>query len=107
MDGQTLFHPIDKANALNKFLTNIFSITVIQNHASIGPDPPLQQMDTLKISDSEVLDQLQIMNISKPSGPDSVSPRILKYVALAIHSSGQIIQYCYSYTCLQKQIVYR
>ena len=28
VDGQTLFHSIDKANALNKFFTNISSITV-------------------------------------------------------------------------------
>ena len=41
---------------------------VPQNHAPIGPDPPLQRMDTLRILDSEVLDQLQIMNISKPAG---------------------------------------
>ena len=47
--------------------------------------PPLQRMDTLRISDSEVLDQVQIMNISKSSSPDHVSPRIFKYVALAIH----------------------
>ena len=85
MDGQTLFHPMDKANALNNFFTNISSITVPENHTLIGPDPPLQTMDTFRILDSEVLDQLQIMNISKPSGPDSVSPRILKYIAPAIH----------------------
>ena len=54
----------DKANALNNFFTNISSITVPENHALIGPDPPLQTMNTFRILDSEVIDQLQIMNIS-------------------------------------------
>lgn len=82
VNGQTLFHPMDKANALNKFFTNISTIDVSQNLVHNVPDPPLQQMNTLFIKDTEVLDQLQTINISKPSGPDSISPRILKHIYL-------------------------
>lgn len=82
VNGQTLFHPMDKANALNKFFTNISTIDVSQNLVHNVPDPPLQQMNTLFIKDTEVLDQLQTINISKTSGPDSISPRILKHIYL-------------------------
>lgn len=82
VNGQTLFHHIEKANALNKFFINISTIDVSQNLIHNVPDLPLQQMKTLFIKDTEVLDQLQTINISKPSGPDSISPRILKHIYL-------------------------
>lgn len=84
VNGQTLFHPIDKANAFNNFFTNISTISVSQNLAHNVPDPPLHHMNTHYITDNEVLDQLQAINISKPSGPDSITPRILKQVAHVI-----------------------
>jgi hypothetical protein len=30
------------------------------------------------ITEEDVLDQLKILNISKPPGPDGISPRVLK-----------------------------
>lgn len=54
VNGQTLFHPIDKANALNKFFTNISTIDVSHNLVHNASDPPLQQMNTFFITDTEV-----------------------------------------------------
>ena len=50
-----------------------------------GPGPPLHQMGTIHITESEVLDQLQIINACKPLGPDTVSPKVLKQIAQSIY----------------------
>ena len=85
INGQTLFHPIEKANALNNFFT---SISCIQSQPELppqGPGPPLHQMGTLHITESEVLDQLQIINTCKPPGTDTVSPKVLKQIPQSIY----------------------
>ena len=57
MDGQTLFHPRDKTNALNKFFKiNISSITISQNLIRTGLEPK-QCMDIIQITENGVLDQ--------------------------------------------------
>ena len=42
-------------------------------------------MGTLHITESEVLDQLHIINTCKPPGPDNVSPKVLKQIAQSIY----------------------
>lgn len=57
MDGQTLFHPRDKTDALNKFFKiNISSITISQNLTPTGLEPK-QCMDIIQITENGVLDQ--------------------------------------------------
>lgn len=80
-----MFHPIDKANAINKFFTDISCINDEPDLPPQGPGPPLHHMETFRITENEVLDQLQIINICKPSGPDGVSPQVLKYTAQSIY----------------------
>jgi hypothetical protein len=36
------------------------------------------------ITEQEILDQLKILNVNKPAGPDGVSPRLLKDIAFSI-----------------------
>jgi hypothetical protein len=36
------------------------------------------------ITEQEILDQLKILNVNKPAGPDGVSPRLLKDIAYSI-----------------------
>jgi hypothetical protein len=36
------------------------------------------------ITEQEILDQLKIVNVNKPAGPDGVSPRLLKDIAYSI-----------------------
>ena len=42
-------------------------------------------MGTLHVTESEVLDQLHIINTCKSPGPDSVSPKVLKQIAQSIY----------------------
>lgn len=46
---------------------------------------PLHQIETIHITGSEVLDQLQIIYTCKPLGLDIVSPKVLKLVAQSIY----------------------
>jgi hypothetical protein len=36
------------------------------------------------LTEQEILDQLKILNVNKPAGPDGVSPRLLKDIADSI-----------------------
>jgi hypothetical protein len=36
------------------------------------------------ITEQEILDQLKILNVNKPAGPDGVSPILLKDIAYSI-----------------------
>ena len=36
------------------------------------------------ITEQEILDQLKVLNVNKPAGPDGVSPRLLKDIAYSI-----------------------
>ena len=52
------------------------SISCIQCQLELPPQglgPPLHQMEAIHITESEVLDQLQIINTFKSPGPDTVS----------------------------------
>ena len=42
-------------------------------------------MKAIHITENEVKDQLQILNICKPPGPDTVSPKVLKQIAQSMY----------------------
>ncbi|XP_071176621.1 uncharacterized protein [Mytilus edulis] len=44
-------------------------------------EPPPCHLNKFVITEKEILDQLKILNVNKPAGPDGISPRILKEVA--------------------------
>lgn len=83
--GQTLFHPVDKAKAFNKYFAEISSLPVEPQLPDLplhGPGPP-NHMNNLIISDQDVLDQIHILNVTKPSGPDGIPPLIIKkYISI-------------------------
>jgi hypothetical protein len=54
-----------------------WSITENINPVNICPD--------FLITEEEVKDQLDILNCTKPSGPDGVAPRILRHVSQSIN----------------------
>ena len=69
-------HPLEKANTLNKHFANI---------SKIEDPPPLPEethpnfsLNDIIITEQDVCDQIQALNTSKPSGPDEISPRLLK-----------------------------
>ncbi|VDI01051.1 Hypothetical predicted protein [Mytilus galloprovincialis] len=78
-EGQIFLHPVNKAELLNSHFSNISKIDVEPELPNNVPDPPFK-MEEIIITEEEVLDQLKNLNCNKPSGPDGVSPRILKEI---------------------------
>lgn len=78
------FHPMEKANVLNEHFA---SVSTINNEPGIplhAPGPPNFLLDDFIITEQEVLDHLQVLNVTKPSGPDSMSPLVLRNIAKSI-----------------------
>ena len=70
-----------------KFLINISKKF---SHIEEEPDLPTENINPVNtcpdflITEGEVKDQLEILNCTKPSGPDGVAPRILRHVSQSI-----------------------
>ncbi|CAG2185269.1 unnamed protein product [Mytilus edulis] len=82
-EGQIFLHPVNKAELLNSHFSNISKIDIEPELPNNVPDPPFK-MEEIIITEEEVLDQLKNLNCNKPSGPDGVSPRILKEIKSGI-----------------------
>ena len=82
--GQILIHPIDKAEALNKFYSKISNIGEDKDIPEHGPGPPDVTIENIFFNEQEVADQLSTLDSSKPPGPDGVTPRILKQINTSI-----------------------
>jgi len=39
---------------------------------------PVSPIDNIKISETEVVEELKMLNVHKPCGPDQICPRVLK-----------------------------
>lgn len=71
---------MEKANLLNDHFASVSTINnepVIQMH---GPGPPNYLLDDFIFTEQEVLDQLQLLNVTKPSGTDSNIRNIAKSI---------------------------
>ncbi|CAG2220486.1 unnamed protein product [Mytilus edulis] len=79
-DGQIFIHPLDKSEILNNHFADIANID-IEPEIPDNNEPPPCHLNKFVITEKEILDQLKILNVNKPAGPDSISPRILKEVA--------------------------
>ena len=79
-EGRIIIHPTEKCDIFNKYFADI---------SNIENEPNLPNEDfardyicpELLITEQEVKDQLEILNNSKPSGPDGVAPTILRSVS--------------------------
>ena len=87
-----IFHSIDKANTLNKYFSDISSLCSEPELPEHGPGPPSMFSNSgkippdLVISEDEVINQLKLLDNSKPPGVDGVSPKILKELTSSISS---------------------
>ena len=83
-DGQICIHSSDvKAEILNTHFSNIVNIDsepVISDN--VAPLPC--HLNEFIITEQEILDQLKFLNVNKPTGPNGVSPRLLKDIAYSI-----------------------
>jgi hypothetical protein len=79
VNGDMFFHPVDKANSINNYFT---SVSNIDSEPDLPDVPPLApcELSGIVINEQEVYDQFQILNISKPAGPDNLPPKFLKAV---------------------------
>ena len=69
-----------KATLFNSYFCE--QSTVDDTNASLPPaNRPTSKLDNITISETDVLDALSNINTSKASGPDLISPRILKEAA--------------------------
>lgn len=79
------FHPRDKANVINEFF---IKISTLDNKPYLPPHdqcpgPPLCELNNIINTEQEVVEQLQsLINIS--SGPDVISPRVLRHISCSI-----------------------
>ena len=82
-DDEIFIYPSDNAEILNTHFSNISNIDN-EPDLSYNVTPPPYQLNEFIITEQEVLDQLNILNINKPGGPDGISPRLLKHIAYSI-----------------------
>ena len=94
LDGTVANSDVDKANLLNSFFCSCFN----RSHPPIQhqPTPDIDSStcpEELLCTDSEVCEMLAALNVTKSSGPDGISPRMLKalHPALLLLSPGCLI----------------
>ena len=76
-NGRPQIHPLDKAQTLNEHFVGI---------STVGDEPELPQnpsnpdfnLNSIIILEQDVKDQLDNLNVSKPGGPDEISPKLIK-----------------------------
>ena len=76
-NGQPQIHPLDKAQTLNEHFVGISTVgdepELLQN-----PNNPDFNLNHIIILEQDVKDQLDKLNVSKPGGPDEISPKLIK-----------------------------
>ena len=87
-DGQTTTDDYDKANLLNEQFADQSRLDA-ENRIIPGatiPNPEVPILDSITITESEVLKLLNSLNVNKSCGPDNLPPEILKLIAILIVS---------------------
>ena len=83
VNGEIYYHPIDKANAINDYFATVSSLDVEPEIPNIPPLAPCELSDIV-VSEQEIFDQFQILNVNKPGGPDNLPPKFLKAIFQSI-----------------------
>ncbi len=87
-DGKTIRKQSDIANIFNIFFTGVGRIDTQQKKPAFSEILPNSNPDGFRfgrISPHLVLQLLTTLNISKPAGPDELSPEFLRKVAIFIY----------------------
>ena len=83
-NGEAVHENHTKSNVFNEYFS---SQCQLDDHDL--PIPPFNHLSdnrlhNLDLSEKNIIDHLKILNLSKASGPDGISPRMLKHTALSI-----------------------
>ena len=74
----------EKVNCLNEYFTSISTISEEQPVLPILNPKTEAKLDQIVITEQEVIDMLETLNIHKASGPDGISNRMMKLVAKSL-----------------------
>ncbi len=77
-DGNEAISDEDKTELLNKFFSKQSTIDDSLNRLPPTTPLPLHNLSTILISPTDVIDAISLVNPSKASGPDLISPRLLR-----------------------------
>ena len=83
-NNQSQMHDHEKVECLNSYFTSVSSITT---EPPLIPDLVLKtysKLDSIAITEEEVIDILEFLNTNKASGPDLISNKMLKNVTRSI-----------------------
>jgi len=75
---------IDKAEILNKFFTGTFTSESLDTIPVFSDREFVSTLDNISIDVSTVKDKLSNLNPGKATGPDGISPRVLKEAAVEL-----------------------
>lgn len=77
-NNQILLHPLDKAEALNNFFASISNNG--ENDDNELEDNPLSPytLTDINITIQDIKDQLHLLKVNNPSGPDGLHPQLIK-----------------------------
>ena len=82
--GDVFYNPKDKANAFNNFFLHHSDIDTSNAELPSTCDVPAHSLTNITVTESDVTDLLKNIDISKATGPDGISPRLLKEAGNAI-----------------------
>ena len=79
VNNNIMTHPFDKSNALNEYFT---SISTLDNEPELPDLPTLSpcELSDIVITEQDVIDQFQILEINKLPGPDKLAPKFIKAI---------------------------
>ena len=99
-EGKHISDSATKASIFNSFFLDQMNIDTSSVQNPTNPVHPHRTMGDLHVSEQEVLDILKCLDISKASGPDGISPKLLKEAASIIHKPLTIL---FNMSLTQKQ----
>ena len=86
VDNKILNDDRDKAEAFNDFFLSVTSLD--DSNKDLPDDPQIMNiisLDSLHVTENDVLDQIKCLDVNKSYGPDGISPRIIKEAGRCIY----------------------
>ena len=82
-----------KTNAFNQYFCNVSSVNAKDKNIPLEDNLLFEQFGMMQITEQDVIDQLETLNVNKAYGHDAISPKMLKEAGKLISKSLQLIFY--------------